>query len=318
MRDDALYGILTGMKRDRLRIPVPAERAVQWSCVQNARFFRRMSGSDLQEWKRSARTAHTPAKEPLSAPDFGLRSAGWVGAVEKGRIRIEIAPPEHERQDAPRFSSNAENEENGEKDDPEAVNQRIQIAEEGDLVACLRFDRRKPDDSAEALSETVVSFVPLRDFQLFIRWRSRWGMPPPAPLRRAETMPLHLLCGRSRNARAAAAALELRRRGTVYDGSAPIIERPFGARQLARWIGADVEWTRRWLAQAEAERVLETCWKTCGRRRRLLNLWRLAQWAERPSLERIFRMPPNPYRLDPLPFLQEPEPLPPELGAERR
>ena len=259
------------MKTRTSTAPIASERQARWNRIEDAQFFRRMRPHDMREWRRLALRVETAAKQPLQPPPSKSRPVDWIGAVESGRIRVDLSPAGTDS-DAP---SNEED-------------LRIQVAETGDLLACLAA--RSADSSpVEALRDSAVWFVPLAAFRRFIQWREGWGMPFRPVL--LKPMPLRVLYGKSRNARAASALLELLKRGTESRATQRMLKSRFGADRLARWIGADAEWTRRWLQNACAERILTRRF----RRWTIVNLWRLVQWSENGALERNFQLPPNPY-----------------------
>ena len=259
------------MKTQTPTAPIASERPSRWSRIEGAQFFRRMRPHDMREWRRMSLRVETAAKQPLQPPPSKSRPADWIGAVESGRIRLDLSPSAADS-DAP----------NNEED------LRIQVAEAGDLLACLAA-HSAASPPVEALRDSVVWFAPRGAFRQFIQWREGWGMPFRPVF--SKPMPLRALYGKSRNARAASALLELLKRGTESRATQRMLKARFGSGRLSRWIGADVEWTRMWLQNACAERILTRRF----RRWTIANLWRLVQWSENGALERNFQPPPDPY-----------------------
>jgi hypothetical protein len=116
-------------------------------------------------------------------------------------------------------------------------------------------------------------------------------------------VPLGDLCRRTRNSRAALALLAFLGRGHALAGPALRIRRRLWPGQLARRVGADVEWVKMWIRYAESEGVLDYA----RGRWTIRQQWRLHRWATQADTEQTFELPPDPFE----------EPVEPEVTLGR-
>ena len=207
----------------------------------------------------------------------------------------------------------------------------VYVAEAGDLIGT--FGGRGLGGAAEAL-ETEA----LRDTELWLAsadafrgymWRhAGWAMPSPATSGASADgvrslalqtiaqawdaarciagpggVPLGDLCRRTRNSRAALALLAFLGRGHALAGPALRIRRRLWPGQLARRVGADVEWVKMWIRYAESEGVLDYA----RGRWTIRQQWRLHRWATQADTEQTFELPPDPFE----------EPVEPEVTLGR-
>jgi hypothetical protein len=286
------------------RAPIATAYRVDWWQVGGARFMQRMSEADKAEWRRIAHTFEIPANLPLRLPDERRHTEReWVYVLESGRARWSLfKPPETNPKTPKSKTKDAESE--------KPVAHLVLTLEAGDLTGNLILPSRRESPIRPVQMETLRDCRFWRVTPDLLRqylWkRPNWLLPPPfasywkaMPARLADvldrqtppgSLALGRLCGRTLNSRAAFALLELLRRGSRFNGKAHRLETRLTVSQLARRIGAEVEWMRRWVAYAKSEGVLKErfgVWQ-------ILQQWRLHQWEERRSMEQVFDLPPDP------------------------
>ncbi|MBT3268050.1 hypothetical protein HN371_12890 [Candidatus Poribacteria bacterium] len=207
----------------------------------------------------------------------------------------------------------------------------VYVADAGDLIGT--FGARGQQSGlvlleTEALRDTELLVASPDAFRGYMWRRSEWPMPPPAAggtpacgaraiafqggARALDVMrdtvgpgpvPLADLCGRTRNSRAALALLAFLGRGHALAGPALRIRRRLWPTQLARRIGADVEWVKMWIRYAESEGVVDYA----RGRWTIRQQWRLHRWATQIDTEQSFELPPDPFE----------EPMEPEVTLGR-
>ncbi len=253
--------------------------------------------------------APAPKVEPSSAPP------------NAGRPGLDGYKPPPEPEQGPRPAR---------QETPPPKHPIVYVAEEGDLIGTFG-SRAGAGASAtlevEALRDTELLVASPDAFRGYMWRRGRWAMPAPAArgvprpgargavaqmLARAldvgraagaQGVALADLCTRTRNARAAFALLAFLGRGHALAGPRLRIRRRLWPAQLARRIGADVEWVKLWIRYAESEDVLSYA----RGRWTITQQWRLHRWASQVATEQSFALPPDPFD----------EPLEPEATLGR-
>jgi CRP-like cAMP-binding protein len=264
--------------------------------VAGVRLFSRMDGAQRRDWEGVAARTEVPAGEVVPAEEAPLRS---VWAVETGRVRL--APEGLTVEKRPTR--------------PGAETSLVSVAEAGDIYGTFAVQApggERAQMVPRSLRDAVVWRVSADLFRQFLWKAGRWALPAPleprwrtAPAWRlvgpglsaahrwalGRGVALSGLWGRTAHSRAAWAVLELARRsGRFLAGRTTIAER-FSAGRLARWVGADAEWARRWVAHAEDQGILHLRRGVCV----VLRLWVLQQWEDRPWMEHMFEIPPDPW-----------------------
>jgi hypothetical protein len=207
----------------------------------------------------------------------------------------------------------------------------VYIAEAGDLVGTFGAVASAAPVVAlqvEALRDTELLLASPDAFRGYMWRRGAWAMPGPTtravPQAGARGAAIHAvsqaidlargvggrtgvdlsdLCHRTRNARASLALLHFLGRGHALAGPELRIRRRLWPAQLARRIGADVEWVKLWIRYAESEDVLSYA----RGRWTISQQWRLHRWASQVATEQSFELPPDPFD----------EPLEPEVTLGR-
>jgi len=204
----------------------------------------------------------------------------------------------------------------------------VYVAEQGDLLGTFGGAGATTALEVEALRDTELWIASPDAFRGYMWRREDWRMPSPAapavrPVRaRAAAMhtaalvvdqarrlsgqrrvALSDLCLRTRNARAAFALLDFLGSGHALAGPELRIRRRLWPAQLARRIGADIEWVKLWIRYAESDGVLSYA----RGRWTIAQQWRLHRWASQSATEQSFELPPDPFD----------EPLEPEVTLGR-
>lgn len=264
------------------RAPIATGYRLEWWSLRGVDFFARMSSRDRKDWERIACRVEVAPNERIPKPKRAL-----VYAVEEGRIRIAV----------PR---------RGEKPDPPHL---VHLVEREDLFGAWPLsptvDLRVDEASVDSLRPTRMWTVPAELFRQFLWERRSWKMPRSLGERyfsklgflarhlegfSSPGVPIHLLWGRSANARIAQVLLWTFERGWKLDGNVSRIRERFTVAELARRAGVEAEWARRWVSYTQHEGVLAQrlgVW-------RIFRLWPLVRWAESRAWDVALDPPPDP------------------------